>query len=95
MKDIEKYESNGSTDSAAIMQLGTAIGALMMLKKLEPALSDGTRNGSSLCASQLQQLPQVKQQLTAVVEDSLNTIGITLNIPTPTDNIIQSTIEGK
>jgi hypothetical protein len=55
-----------------------------MLKKLEPALSDGTRHESSLCARALQQLPQVRQQLISEIEKSLDDMGISVGLSTST-----------
>ncbi len=82
MSNLEKFQVNDSGDSTTMMQLGCAVGAYAMLKTLVPALSDGTRHGSSLCASQLQQLPQIRQQLTSEIEKSLGKLGLSVSLST-------------
>lgn len=93
MSNLEKLQINDSGDSATMVQLGCAVGAYAMLKTLEPALSDGTRHGSSLCANQLQQLPQIRQQLTSEIEKTLGKLGLSASLSTSniqTANIGQS-----
>ncbi|AMG00070.1 hypothetical protein ACUY0P_004126 [Vibrio parahaemolyticus] len=93
MSELQTQYDNELTQTTQILQLGAAIGAFAMLKKLEPALSDGTRHGSSVCAGQLQQLPTVRQELTSIIENSLGELGITATLPSSNQITIQGSLE--
>jgi len=81
MRDLQKLQINGADEMVVAVRLGSAIGAYQMLKKLEPALSDGTRHGSSECARGLRQLPQFRQQLKFEIAESLGELGIQVTVP--------------
>ena len=61
---------------SAAFQIGSAVGQAVMLQSLTPALSDGTRSGSSECAQVLQALPEIRQHISNLISDQLPALGI-------------------
>ncbi len=82
MNKVKTSSIEETADSLAMMRIGAALGAHAMLKKLEPALSDGTRHESPLCAKALRKLPEIRQQLTSEIEKSLDDMGISVSLST-------------
>lgn len=85
---MKVLKNSSSYEMANTLRLGVAVGKYSMLKNVETALSDGTRHGSSECARQLRQLPQLKKQLASEIKDSLNELGVSVTLcPSNDQNI--------
>ncbi|MGL6316652.1 hypothetical protein [Vibrio sp. WXL103] len=74
------HSASENRDMENSFALGRAVGGMEMLKVLESALSDGTRNGSPECAKALRNIGPVRQRLTQQFVLAANELGLPVSV---------------